>query len=353
MCGMNSTMSSSKQDYLFWISVTHFVPQVGFVSSMLFGGILLFLTGYGASKNFGSYKYLLSAFTLLGMVFAAVELVVFPNVHNYRAGFLYFSFENVFGITDKRYWNLPLAAYTFFYAATISLLSVQFIYRYWALFDHQKLKYFTGCYLLIWISYCTFFGLQYALGTIFFLKIDESAEMYLRDEILLRYHFNITDLPSMALLAYDTSGGSVRWWNLMGVINIFIIVNVQYGVMIYCGWLMHSQMEDKIKNLSEDLKKLHKQFFKALVLQITAPTIILFIPITVIISIPVFNLDISIPSGVFLCSFTLYPAMDSMIVMYVVTEYKHAAKKALTNAKKVIKDKSTSRVESLALYSIA
>ncbi|CAL2046435.1 unnamed protein product [Caenorhabditis brenneri] len=346
-------MSSSKQDYLFWISVTHFVPQVGFVSSMLFGGILLFLTGYGASKNFGSYKYLLSAFTLLGMAFATMEIIVFPNVHNYRAGFLFFSFENTFGITDIRYRNIPLAVYTFFYAVTISLLSVQFIYQYWALFDNTKLRYFTGCYIPIWISYCTFFGLQYALGTIFFLKTDKPAESYLREEMLLRYHVNITDLPSMALVAYNPSDGSVRWRNIMGTINICIIVNVQYSVMIYCGWSMHTHMEDKIRNFSESLKKLNKQFFKSLVMQITAPTLILFIPISIINFIPVFNFDISFPSGALLCSFTLYPAMDSMIVMHVVTEYKHAARKVITKAKMVIKDKSMSRVESTTLHTIS
>ncbi|EGT34287.1 hypothetical protein CAEBREN_31098 [Caenorhabditis brenneri] len=343
-------MSSSNQDYLFWISVAHLVPQIGFVSSMLFGVILLFLTVYGASKIFGSYKYLLIAFTLLGMAFSTIEIIVFPNVHNYRAGFLFFSFKETFGITDIRYWNIPLAAYTFF-SATISLLSVQFIYRYWAIFDNSKLKYFTGCYSLIWVGYCTFFGLQYALGTFFFLKLDEPAAYYLREEMLIRYHVNVTDLPSMALVAYDPFDGSVRWFNLMGIVSIFVIVNVQYSIMIYCGWSMHTQMEDKIKNFSENLKKHHKQFFKSLVMQITAPTLILFIPISIINFIPVFNFDISFPSGALLCSFTLYPAMDSMIVMYVVSDYKHAAKKAFRRAKAVFRDKSVSRVESTTINS--
>ncbi|CAO4381109.1 unnamed protein product [Caenorhabditis nigoni] len=209
----------------------------------------------------------------------------------------------------------------------MSLLSVHFIYRYWAVFDTNKLNYFQGIRSLIWFGYCTFFGFQYALGTYFFLARDEVADEYFREDVILRYNANITELPAMSIVAYDPVDGSIRWFNLMGVINISAIVNFQYAIMIYCGWTMHTKMEDKIKNFSETLRKHHKQFFKTLVIQITTPTIILFIPITIIMILPIMNLDISLPTGVFLCSFTLYPATDSITVMYVVSEYKNTAKR--------------------------
>ncbi|CAL2046427.1 unnamed protein product [Caenorhabditis brenneri] len=101
------------------------------------------------------------------------------------------------------------------------------------------------------------------------------------------------------------------------------IVNFQYGVMIYCGYTMHTRMEDRIKHFSENMRKHHKQFFKSLVLQVTSPTIVLFILITIIMILPVFNFNVSFPSGVMHCSFTLYPAMDSAILMYVVLSRLH------------------------------
>ncbi|EGT53115.1 hypothetical protein CAEBREN_00945 [Caenorhabditis brenneri] len=70
---------SSEGNYLFWISVTHFVPQVGFFASTVLGSILLFLNNIGCQKIFGSYKHLISSFTTLGMVFAIVEILVFPQ----------------------------------------------------------------------------------------------------------------------------------------------------------------------------------------------------------------------------------------------------------------------------------
>ncbi|PIC31590.1 hypothetical protein B9Z55_012240 [Caenorhabditis nigoni] len=237
--------------------------------------------------------------------------------------------EHIMKVDQEQNGERSGTGYTFFHSATMALLSVHFIYRYWAVFD-TKLSYFKGPQCLIWFAYCTFFGLQYALGTYFTLQRDSISDEYLREDILLRYNVNLTEIPAMTILAYDPTDGSIRWRNIFGILNICAICNFQYGIMIYCGWAMHAKMEDKIKNFSETLRKHHKQFFKTLVLQITAPTIILFIPITIIIFLPLFNFDfISVPSGVMLCSFTLYPASDSLIVMYVVSEYRNTAKRLI------------------------
>ena len=92
--------------------------------------------------------------------------------------------------------------------------------------------------------------------------MDNISTEYFREELLIRYDTNVSEIPSMSLVAYNQLDDSVRWWNLMGIANIFVIVNLQYGIMIYCGWSMHTQMEDKIANFSDALKKHHKQFFK-------------------------------------------------------------------------------------------
>ncbi|PIC24329.1 hypothetical protein B9Z55_017707 [Caenorhabditis nigoni] len=73
-----------------------------------------------------------------------------------------------------------------------------------------------------------------------------------------------------------------------------------------------------------------------IVYPITAPTIILFTPVFIIILLPFFDLSVSIPSGPFLGLFTLYPAMDSIIVMYVVSQYRQTAKKLYQDFRKAL-----------------
>ena len=115
-------MMYSSENYVLWITVTQFVPEIGFVSSIFFGLILLILNYLGAQKMFGSYRFLISAFTTLGMIFATVEIIVYPvlhrletqnfkffqNVHNYNAGVLFFSFTESFGLSGSKTKNIPI-----------------------------------------------------------------------------------------------------------------------------------------------------------------------------------------------------------------------------------------------------
>ncbi|ULT87101.1 hypothetical protein L3Y34_006693 [Caenorhabditis briggsae] len=104
---------------------------------------------------------------------------------------------------------------------------------------------------------------------------------------------------------------------------------VQYTIIIYCAVQMYLSMEEKLQIPSPSLRNLHNQFFKTLVLQIVTPTITLFSPVVSIIHLPMLNLELDLPTGIFLCAFTLYPAMDAIIVMYVVQDYRRAVKYSL------------------------
>ncbi|CAO4378216.1 unnamed protein product [Caenorhabditis nigoni] len=256
--------------YLHWITISHAVPQIGFFASIGLGLTVLCLNFCGAQKNFGSYKYIVNSFTILGMIFAISEVLVYPNVHNYNAGFLFFTIDEPFGVVDLNLRTMLLAGFTFSYVSTMSLLATQFIYRYWGIFDVEKLRFFSGIYWLIWPLFCLIFALEYAWGAFYFYKMDSVSMEYFREEIQYRYDWNISEIPAVALVAYDPCSEMIRWNNVAGILNI----------------------------------------------RISAPTILLFTPNLVIILLPLFNPQISIPSGALLCSFTLYPAMDSIIVIW-------------------------------------
>ncbi|PIC23941.1 hypothetical protein B9Z55_017459 [Caenorhabditis nigoni] len=141
--------------------------------------------------------------------------------------------------------------------------------------------------------------------------------------MMKKYGVDFSEIAGQAQVAYDENG-SLRWWNISCTINITAIVFSQYSLIAYCTVRMCIEMEAKIQLLSESLRTLHRQFFKTLVLQIVTPTVTLFFPISVIIYLPLFNMEIDVPTGILLCAFTLYPAMDAIIVMYVVKDYRMA-----------------------------
>ncbi|CAO4378614.1 unnamed protein product [Caenorhabditis nigoni] len=52
----------------------------------------------------------------------------------------------------------------------------------------------------------------------------------------------------------------------------------------------------------------------------------LFAPITVLIYLPLFDLQLDLPFGISTSALGLYPALDAIIVMYVVQDYRKAMK---------------------------
>ncbi|CAO4377573.1 unnamed protein product [Caenorhabditis nigoni] len=76
----------------------------------------------------GSYRYLLMMLPVIGFIFAFCEFMTDPFFHSYNGGFAFFrlsSFENV-----SSFLNLcALGCYVAFYGSTISVLTLQFVYR--------------------------------------------------------------------------------------------------------------------------------------------------------------------------------------------------------------------------------
>ncbi|EFP00911.1 hypothetical protein CRE_13131 [Caenorhabditis remanei] len=217
------------------------------------------------------------------------------------------------------------------YSVTISLLAVQFIYRYWALFSLNHLTYFHGCKSLIWAVYCIFFGGIWLMGSYNLLEMDDVAEKYFEQEMLIRYSVSVKEIPAFTFLAYEPEDGLIRGKNASHSVLINSIMAFQYGVMIFCGWNMHSKMEEKIAHFSLIRKHHNRQLFKALVFQISTPTIFLFSPLIIFIYLPYFQIELSLPGGAIMSLFNMYPAMDSIIILIIVTEYRIAARKVLSD----------------------
>ncbi|CAP30693.2 LOW QUALITY PROTEIN: Protein CBR-STR-9 [Caenorhabditis briggsae] len=308
--------------YLPYIQFSIFMGNLGFFSNAFFGFILVYLTLFYIKRQFGSY-YLLVNFQVLGFVFASFEFLFHTFLHTYNASLTYFSLSRPLGFSNfTMEWMMGI--YTGLYSATICMLAIQFMYRYWAIFDTPKLCYFQGWYYFIWVGYYTFFGVLWAFAVGNFFAMDDFGRKYLEDEILLRYERNITEIPVLGLIAYE--GDNIRWRNVYGLSLMTLISTVQYSIIIICGHQMYSGMRTKIAVLSAQHRRLHRQFFRALVIQISAPTIILFCPVFFMIYAPFADLEMSFPSCIIQSGFTVYPALDSVIMMSCVSEYGRALK---------------------------
>ncbi|KAF1753222.1 hypothetical protein GCK72_019778 [Caenorhabditis remanei] len=184
------------------------VGKIGFLSNAIFGGVLVLLTLFCIKRQFGSYKKLLVNFQVVGFIFALIEFLFPVILHTYNRSLAYFSHSPVFHLT-KCSLELLIGISTGVFAATLCLLAIQFLYRYWAVFDTSKLVYFEGWYYLIWIVYMFVFGFFWAYSVSYCFSLDDAGKQYLADEIYSKYQENVSEIPILSLMSYEVSNGKV------------------------------------------------------------------------------------------------------------------------------------------------
>nr|pir hypothetical protein C08F1.7 - Caenorhabditis elegans [Caenorhabditis elegans] len=313
-------MSTSNQSYPYEgaMLIAKRISQLGFCTTSFFGTLLILITVFFSNKNVGRYKYLVIMFLSLGIFFTIVEATLCPNVHSYTGSWLLYSIEQPFGLSVY-YMKIFLVFYTGVYASTICMLSVQFVYRYCAIFYQDGLKIFEGWRILLVLTYCAGFGMIWGGSIYMFSPVDDFAKDFLRHEMSMQYGIDIDNVPAFTLVAYDKDG-HFRWFN--STANF-----IQFSIIIFCAAVMCLKMEENMKMMSESLRSVHRQFFRTLIIQIVAPTIFLFTPLTFILYHPFLNQAISFPTGTFLCAISFFPTVDAIVIMVVVNKYRNAVKK--------------------------
>lgn len=72
------------------------------------------------------------------------------------------------------------AIYSAVYAAILSFLTIQYIYRVCVLRCPQLVQYFRGWRFILWLGYVFMFGLAWGVITYFYAYPDEYARDYVR-----------------------------------------------------------------------------------------------------------------------------------------------------------------------------
>ncbi|CAI2354103.1 unnamed protein product [Caenorhabditis sp. 36 PRJEB53466] len=322
------------------LDVSRNIAEIGFLTAMLGNSVLIYLTGWMTKQIRGTYKYMIIIFAGFGLAFSLVEMLARPFVHSYNGAFVYFSLaKEISGMINIV--TFLLALYAGLYATLISFVAVQFMYRYWVLINQDLLMVlFAGWRVLIWVVYALIFGALWVFLCFFCGRFDTYSMVYIRDEMMSVYDMNITEIAGVVIVAYepdpvDKSNVHLRKSSAFFWCGTIFILFFQYIIVVFCGTSMHFSMAEKLKNFSLVHQRLQKQFFKTLICQISVPTVLFHMPIVPVLTAPFLNLEISFQSGIIYSLFSLYPPIDSFILMYIVSDYRNALSKLASRNRQV------------------
>lgn len=148
-----------------------------------------------------------------------------------------------------------------------------------------------------------------------------SYNFFSRTEIFNEYELNIENVARFVMIPFNLDG-SLRVKNTIYLLTVTFFIAIQYLIIIYCGVRMHLQMNKELLKFSVPNRKLQRQFFKALVVQIIVPAILFVLPAVPFIIFPFFDIKFTLKSGVVCALVAIYPPIESISFMYIVSEYR-------------------------------
>uniref|UniRef100_A0A1I7U1K9 G_PROTEIN_RECEP_F1_2 domain-containing protein n=1 Tax=Caenorhabditis tropicalis TaxID=1561998 RepID=A0A1I7U1K9_9PELO len=117
-------------------------------------------------------------FSSLGIIFSVWELIARPFAHNYNKGLAYFSL-NTWLKASRELLEFLIIAYASFYLVILSLIAVQFVFRYSTLFKPHWAKKFGGFGVVVWMVYSLFSGAVYGGSLYYFCSPDAFTDEYM------------------------------------------------------------------------------------------------------------------------------------------------------------------------------
>lgn len=153
--------------------------QIGFVSTLIFNLLFLYLTAFHIKKITGTYKLMVLIFTFIGIVFSAWELVARPFAHNYNKALIYFSL-NSWLQEYPEFLQFAIILFASFYLVILAIIAVQFAFRYFTLCKPHLSKKFGGYGVIVWLLYSLISGFIYGGALGYFGYPDIYSDDYMR-----------------------------------------------------------------------------------------------------------------------------------------------------------------------------
>ncbi|KAF1750139.1 hypothetical protein GCK72_016685 [Caenorhabditis remanei] len=204
----------------------------------------------------------------------------------------------------------------------LSLISIQFLYRYWSI--SSSVLIFEARRFAYWILGVIFGGFLWAVFTYNTISCDSS------DKILLKYELEKShDMDIGQCIKLEVKNRDVAGYNLAGLIYLVvfsIILVIKLLIMMFCGVKMAIHVYRRSNFQSSRHHKQHSLFLKSLLVQILSPLLILYLPTFLLSYLPFTNFS---TNGIIMPVLTVYPFIDSILVLNVISEYKIAMRNVL------------------------
>ncbi|EFO90862.1 hypothetical protein CRE_19453 [Caenorhabditis remanei] len=299
-----------------FLQIKFYINLIAMILAIVTNSTLILLVITKSPQRLGNYRHLICYFSIISMVLAVLDFLVQPYVMSKASFFI------VMNLKDSPLQNYPTAALLLLssvhglFEVTIYAISINFIFRYFALQRAGRLRYFAGKFLIVWMVY-PFVIAVIAMAVVYQMGPNERMTALLRQDLKKMYDLDIDKATYSGCFYYTIDEYGNKLFSM--VIPLFII--------FYFGTKSYRIIRGLIsQGESEYSRRLQTQLYKALVAQnfrTLIPLICLFLPLGVYSLSPLDDFHIEWAGLIFESMYSLYPAMDPIPIIFLVDNFRN------------------------------
>ncbi|PIC23523.1 hypothetical protein B9Z55_017200 [Caenorhabditis nigoni] len=264
------------------------IPKLFGIFSFLINPIFIYLVLKKSKSQMGKYRYLLIFFACFDVAYSVAELLTPIAVINTGYGFVTFITDGPF---FDNYMNGQhgVSSRCCFISLSYAILIIHFVYRYLLLFSPDYVnRVFEPLGIFVTLAYFTFHGVSWTWICEFCLAPNDEIRDMIRPAFEEVYHVNSDIVPCLT------------------------------------GQYMILTKISKNCAMSKTTLAMHRQLFKALVVQTCIPIFASFLPTVIAWYAPIFQINLTWWNN-YICIIALaaFPFIDPIAVICFIPSYKN------------------------------
>ncbi|CAJ0922506.1 unnamed protein product, partial [Mesorhabditis belari] len=286
--------------------------------------ILIYFILNHSRRQLGTYRYLMLLFGVFNMVFPSIHILVMPKFHIYGYAFVKYPSNLLMNTFEPAHWALVI--HGCFFIESQTLLAFHFVYRYILICKNHLLfifnsKKFLPLHLSIWLM----MGVIWGTNAKNLMGYNNELKSYVGETLAETYGFNVNKSGFLGLMYRHKAVKGEQTWNwtalLAGAICMSQILTT-FGIISFCSYKILTTL--KAAAMSEKVRKLQMELFRALLVQTLIPVLFEYMPSSIVFLGPLVKLPIGRGCNYMSIGISFYPFVDPLCILYFIRDYRNA-----------------------------
>ncbi|CAO4376249.1 unnamed protein product [Caenorhabditis nigoni] len=295
-----------------------------FFIAIIANTVLLYLIKIRAGSSFGRYRIMMISFSVYAIIYATIEILTLPVMHLHGSGILFYVNSIL-----KHHITAGVLMSTLYcgsFAFCISMLATHFIFRYIAVCRNNKLYYFEGSKVYLWLLPPAILFTIWGSSIYFNFGPNQLKRDYFRNITMELYDEDIDKVAFIAPLYYVHGEDGSRIFQFPDLFGAFLSCNIMslcFTTCLVCAYKTYKKLNDFSTQMSKRTRALNKQLFWTLGLQTLLPCFTQYIPVGLIFILPLFEIEVGKAGNLVGVTCCLYPAMDPLIAIFMIDRFRN------------------------------